>query len=273
MSNSASNSLQIVSYLAPNMMSFYAAVGQYLERVLEVKTQVWQSEFDPLEDPQLLHGQIDLAFVCGLPFVRHAKVSPDQLVAIAAPVMQAERYQDRPVYFSDVIVSAASELTTFDQLAGKTFCYNDPGSNSGYNLLRDHLMQTGYPPNFFGNVIQSGSHQQSITWVAEGKADCAAIDSTVLEQELRNLPERSHSLRIIESIGPCPMPPLVAAQRLGTAFLNQLQTALLQPDAELHSHMQLVGIRRFAVVSNEDYRAIAQMYDSTLQAGYETLEV
>jgi phosphonate transport system substrate-binding protein len=234
------NSLRIASYLAPNMMSFYRAVGRYLERVLKLKTYIWQSEFDPLEDPKLLHDQIDLAFICGLPFARYTQTGPDQFVAIAAPVMQAERYQNRPVYFSDVIVSATSQLTSLDQLAGKTFCYNDPGSNSGYNLLRDRLMRTGYPSHFFGKVIQSGSHQHSIAWVADGKADCAAIDSTVLEQELRNSPERSLQLRIIESIGPCPMPPLIAAQRLGKSFFNQLQAALLQPDTELQ-HSDAAG--------------------------------
>jgi phosphonate transport system substrate-binding protein len=156
-----------------------------------------------------------------------------------------------------------------DQLAGKIFCYNDPGSNSGYHLLRDRLMQAGCPSHFFGKVIQSGSHQHSIAWVAEGKADCAAIDSTVLEQELRNLPERSPQLRIIESIGPCPMPPLIAAQRLGDTFLEQLQAALLQPDSELQTHMQQVGICRFAMVKGEEYGAIAQMYNAAFEAGYE----
>jgi phosphonate transport system substrate-binding protein len=265
------NSLQIASYLAPNMMGFYAAVGRCLERMLKVNTQIWQSEFDPLEDPKLLQDQIDLAFICGLPFARYAQRMPEHFVAIAAPVMQAERYQNRPVYFSDVIVSATSELTLLDQLAGKTFCYNDPGSNSGYNLLRDRLMQAGYPTHFFGKVIQSGSHQQSIAWVADGKVDCAAIDSTVLEQELRNSPERSPQLRIIESIGPCPMPPLVAAQRLGNSFLEQLQTALLQPDLELQTYMHQIGIHCFATVKSEDYEAIAQMYNAALQAGYEII--
>lgn len=120
-------------------------------------------------------------------------------------------------------------------------------------------------------MIQSDSHQHSIAWVAEGKADCAAIDSTVLEQELRNLPERSPQLHIIESIGPCPMPPLVAAQRLGKSFLDQLQAALLQPDSELQTHMQQVGIRRFVRVKSEDYGAIAQMYNAALKTGYEII--
>jgi len=63
--------------------------------------------------------------------------------------MQSSRYQDRPVYFSDIIVNAESGLKTFDELVGKTLCYNDPGSNSGYNLVHQRLMQSKHPSSFF----------------------------------------------------------------------------------------------------------------------------
>lgn len=266
-----SNSLTIASYLAPNMTWFYQAVGEYLERSLSVPTQVIQRSFDPLEDPMLLQDQCDLAFICGLPFIRYQMIAPHQLHPLIAPVMQAERYGDRPVYFSDVVVNAESDVTSFEQLAGTVFCYNDLGSNSGYNLMRHRLLQGEYPANFFSQVVLSGSHQTSMQWVADGKATCAAIDSTVLEQEYRNIPELARSLRVIESIGPCPIPPLVTSQRLGTELLKQLQSLLLEPDAELRSQMQRAKIHRFAGVQTKDYEAIAQIYTTALSHGYATI--
>jgi phosphonate transport system substrate-binding protein len=107
--------------------------------------------------------------------------------------------------------------------------------------------------------------------VVDGLADCSAIDSTVLEQELRDFPELSPRLRVIESIGPCPMPPVVAAQRLGSAFIDSLQSALCQPDTELQSAMERSHIQRYVAVNAEDYEAIATMYDTAVQAGYEAL--
>jgi len=261
--------LRLVSYLAPNMFGFYEAVGAYLSRLLGVETQLVQSQYDPLEDPMMLEDQLDIAFICGLPFARHQRVVSTQLQALVAPVMQASRYQNRPVYFSDIIVNAESNLLCFDDLVGKTLCYNDPDSNSGYNLLCQRLIQAGYPSSFFGKIIQSGSHQRSIRLVVDGLADCSAIDSTVLEQELRDLPELSHRLRVIESIGPCPMPPVVAAQRLGSAFIDSLQSALCHPDTELQSAMERSLIQRYVAVQSEDYTAIANMYDAAIQAGYE----
>lgn len=263
--------LRLVSYLAPNMFGFYEAVGAYLSRELDVETRLVQSQYDPLEDPIMLDDQLDIAFICGLPFARRYRVVDSQLQALVAPTMQASRYQNRPVYFSDIIVNANSDLKTFEDLAGRTLCYNDLGSNSGYNLLRQRLLEGGYPSSFFGKVLQSGSHQRSIRLVADGLVDCSAIDSTVLEQELRNSPDLSAQLRVIESIGPCPMPPVVAATHLGSAFINQLQSALRNPDTELEAAMHQVGIQRYAAVQSEDYEAIAIMYDTAVQAGYEII--
>lgn len=252
--------LNLVSYLAPNMFWFYEAVGAYLSRVLDIDTDIIQSQYDPLEDPLMQQDRWDIAFICGLPFVQLSLSRSNQLQPLVAPVMQASRYQNCPVYFSDIIVNAESEVKTFAQLAGKVFCYNDPGSNSGYNMVLQRLMQASYPSSFFAKVIQSGSHQRSIRLVIEGLADCSAIDSTVLEQELRDAPELANHLRVIESIGPCPIPPVVAAQRLGSKLIDLLQSALCQPDTELQSAMAQAQIQRYVAVQSEDYAAIATMY-------------
>ncbi|UBF30046.1 PhnD/SsuA/transferrin family substrate-binding protein (plasmid) [Kovacikia minuta CCNUW1] len=258
--------LRAVSYLAPNWFEFYQAVVLSLERALSIETQLVQAASDPLDDPLLKQDQWDLGFICGLPFVRYQQAVPNQMRAIVAPVMQASRYQNRPIYFADVIVNAASEFNTFADLAGTTVCYNDPGSNSGYFLLCDRLRQETLP-HFFGNAIQSGSHQRSIRWVVEGKADCAAIDSTVLEQECRLFPDLHQRLRVIESIGPCPMPPVVVAHRLGDDIIQQLQATLLKSDTHLQTAMERMDIARYAAVKSEDYEAIAQMFEAVMQAG------
>lgn len=263
--------LRLVSYLAPNMLWFYKEVEAYISRVLDVETQLVQSQYDPLEDPVMLQDEIDLAFICGLPFARRNAEVSTQLQALVAPVMQASRYENIPVYFSDIIVNADSNFQSFDDLAGKTLCYNDPGSNSGYNLVRQKLIESGYPSNFFSKIIQSGAHQRSIRLVIEGQADCSAIDSTVLEQELRDYPELAQRLRIIEVIGPCPMPPVVISQRLDLELIKYLQKMLCQPDVELQAAMEKAHIQRYAAVQSEDYEVLAKMYDSAIEAGYKNL--
>lgn len=260
--------MQIVSYQAPNMFWFYQAVAHYLGRVLATDIQIIEGHRDPLDDPLLLHDQVEMAIICGLPFIRYYDKHPGQFRAIAAPVMQAPRYQQRPVYFSDIVVRNDSAVQRFADLEGATFCYNEPGSNSGYQVMRQGLMEFGYPPDFFGNVVQSGFHQRSLRWIIDGKADCSAIDSTVLEQELRDFPELAHHLRIVGILGPTPMPPVIAAERLGSDQIAAIQSALLHPDPELQMAMDKAKIHSYAAVTTEDYRAIAHHYDAAIQAGY-----
>ncbi|PSB16152.1 phosphate ABC transporter substrate-binding protein [filamentous cyanobacterium CCP1] len=263
----SSTSLSIVSYLAPNGFWFYQAVTAHLQQVLGIQVQLSESQFDPLDDPDLINDRIDLAFICGLPFIRRYQNVPTQFHPLVAPVMQSARYANRPVYFSDVIVHANSEIQSFDALYGKTFCYNNPGSNSGYNLPYYHLIQNGYSSIFFGSVWQSGSHQRSIQAVISGKADWAAIDSTVLEQELRTVPEFAHQLRVVESIGPYPMPPIIVAQRLGSTLIEHIQTALLNPSAALQQTMTQAGIQRYEPVTVKPYQELADAYEA-VKAGY-----
>jgi phosphonate transport system substrate-binding protein len=250
------NSLKLVSYLAPNWFYFYKAVGQYLERSLGIKVSIQQGEFSPLEDLALLREQWDLAFICGLPLVQLRSLRPEQFVPIAAPVMQAPRYQNLPIYFADVIVRRDEMVNDFEALANKTFCHNDSGSNSGYHLVFQYLAQHKKSDPFFGQIIQSGSHQDSIRWVVDGLADCAAIDSTVLEQEFQNFPALMSQVCIVKSIGPAPMPPLVAANRRVSEAIASLRTLLLQPDSELLSVMANAVVLGYQAVDWSDYETI-----------------
>ncbi|MBD2603468.1 PhnD/SsuA/transferrin family substrate-binding protein [Scytonema hofmannii FACHB-248] len=258
--------LRVISYLAPNCFDFYAAITAYLGRVLQLETQLHQGECDPLEDPLLLQDKLDLAFICGLPLIRYCQVVSDQLQTLVAPVMVGSRYNNQAIYFGDAIVNAKSDLKVFADLARKTFCYNDKGSNSGYNLLQQRLIQDGYHQGFFNKEIQSGSHQRSIRWVVDGKADCAVIDSVVLEQELRDFPELSEQLRVVEALGPSPMPPLVVAQRLNKSLIQQIRYSLLQPDTELQKAMKRFRVKRFATVELKDLSVLLSLNKYQIKA-------
>ncbi|MDX2098366.1 MAG: PhnD/SsuA/transferrin family substrate-binding protein [Leptolyngbyaceae cyanobacterium bins.59] len=259
--------LRVVSYLAPNWFDFYQTVVSYLGRTLQVNCEFIQSPCDPLVDPTLLKDHCDLVFICGLPLIRYTQLIPQKLQPIVAPVMRSNHYQNRPIYFSNVIVNSHSSYQKLQDLMGKTVCYNDPGSNSGYFLLCSRLMQEPIQP-FFQHAIQSGSHQTSIRWVIEGRADCAAIDSTVLERELQLHATLALQLQLIESIGPAPMPPLAVTSSLDPTLVKAVQSALLQPDATLQAAMQSVRVERYAPVTLKDYQPIATCYEAVLNSGY-----
>jgi len=252
--------LRIVSYLAPNLFWFYQAVAKALERCLEIDMEIVQGALDPLDDPDLRGDRWDILFICGLPLMRFGQAAPHQINPLVAPVMQAERYGDRPVYFADVIVRADSPLHTWEDLAQSVFCYNDLGSNSGYNLVCYELLKRGKGRNFFRQTISSGAHERSLQWILTDFADCAAIDSTVLDQAIRDEPNLGEKLRIILSLGPSPIPPIAVSQRLGGELVHSIQNTLLQPDSILKKHMKQAGIQHFMPVNSSVYKPILDMY-------------
>jgi phosphonate transport system substrate-binding protein len=194
--------------------------------------------------------------------------------------MQGDRYLQQPIYFADIVVHADSNFYEFGDLAGSRFCYNDRGSNSGYNLIRYrillYLKSQILPPNyrFFQSSQASGSHQNSLQWIASGLADCAAIDSVVMAAELRQFPELAQSLRVIESI-PSPIPPITISSRLynqlGGGFVEEMCQALLDPDVSLQKAMELAEVNHYTTASINDYAEIGMFYDQAIAASFATL--
>lgn len=258
-----------VSYLSPNLLWLYRAVGDYLGRRLGCSVDVVQGADDPLTDPELVGDRWDLLFLCGLPLMRYAQRVPHQLRPLVAPVMEQARYGGQPVYFSDVVVRSDRPLRTWDDLAQTVFCYNDRGSHSGYSRVGYELHQRALDWGFFRQKLESGSHLRSLDAILTGQADCAALDSTVLDHALRADPILSQKIRIVISLGPSPMPPIAIAQRLGQDMVQTWQAALLQPDATLQQQLAQAGIQRFAAVDYGTYEPVLAMYEGSKGVGGE----
>ena len=264
--------LKAVSYLSPNLFWYYQAITEAISRNCGLKIELIEATTDPLDDQLLRNDHWDFIFICGLPLIRHNRLAVSPLQLLAAPVMLGDRYENQPIYFADIVVNAASNFKQFKDLAGTRFCYNDQGSNSGYNLLRYRLLQHLHHKGtaYFSDVQQSGSHQRSLQWIANGLADCAAIDSVVMEAELRQFPELRQSFRIIESMR-SPMPPIAVSSRLEPSLIAQLQSTLFYPDSDLQAAMAIAQVKRYAKVTAQDYESIAVTFDAAMDLGYEAI--
>lgn len=252
-----------VSYLSPNLLWLYRSIGDALGRHLGCSVNVVQGAFDPLSDPDLASDRWDLLFICGLPLARYGRRAPHQLSPLVAPVMGEARYGGQPVYFSDVVVRADSALCSWDDLAQSVFCYNDRGSHSGYSRMGYELSQRRLDWGFFGQWVVSGGHLRSLHYLLTHQADCAAIDSIVLDQAVRDEPALRHTLRTVTSLGPSPMPPVAVSRRLGQDCITALQQVLLQPDIMLQQQLAQAHILKFAAVHQATYGAVLAMYEQS----------
>jgi len=124
------------------------------------------------------------------------------------------------------IVRAGSPVERFEDLRGHSWSFNEPTSYSGYLATLYHLARMGERGPFFGRAVAAGSHQESIRKVASGEVDASAIDSQVLELELRRHPELRPELRVIESFGPAAIQPVVASDRLDAGLRRDIKSAI-----------------------------------------------
>lgn len=128
------DTIRFVSLMSANTDFIYQAIADYLTPRIGIPVQVISDVPWPERERMLDLGQVQLGVICGLPYVRKVDRPHPSIALLAAAVMEAARYQGRPIYFSDVIVRHDSRFHTFADLRGASWAYNEPGSHSGYNL-------------------------------------------------------------------------------------------------------------------------------------------
>jgi phosphonate transport system substrate-binding protein len=245
------DTLTVVSLMSDNHRTFYQCVTKYLSRRTGIGTQFVNDR--PWKDRERMldqaHAQV--GFICGLPYTQRA----GWLDLLAAPVMRGTRYDNRPIYFSDVVVRHDSPFKSFSDLRGATWAYNEPDSWSGCLVLRAYIAARGETRNYFGNIVESGAHIRSLQMIVDGMIDAAAIDSTVLEIELVRRSELAKQIRVVERIGPNTIPPAVARRDLPDTLKWRLRDALLQMHADDEGAAILADgmVSRFAAIRDADY--------------------
>lgn len=127
---------------------------------------------------------------------------------------------------------------------------------------------------FFGKVVQVGFHQQAIRMVGAGQIDAAAIDSQVLEIELRDHPALAKKVRVIEALGPSTIQPITAATRLPPALITHMQGILseMHHDPSAQACFDYGLIKRLVAVNDRDYDDIRQMLAFCENANFMTLD-
>lgn len=266
----ANQPLRFLTFLAPKLFPVYQYIVDYLARNLGCQAELRVgTSFDPLKT-----GQAEGAFLCGLPYVQLTRLQPSPVELLVAPILQGDRYQGRPIYFSDVIVHRHSALNSFADLRGCSWAYNEMGSHSGYNITRFRLLQLGETQGFFGRVVAAGSHQKAIEMVCAGEVDAAAIDSQILAVERQARPSLTTKLRLIEALGPSPGLPIVVTRQVTPVLKSSLRTLLIAMDQDPEAKTQLARgcIEKFVAVEDSDYDPIREMLQAAETSGFMVLK-
>jgi len=96
--------------------------------------------------------------------------------------------QPQPFYRGQFIASVASGIQSFADLKGKTFCFVDPNSTSGYVMPRIVLKANGIDPDAdFSSTQNAGSHNNVAIAVYKGDCDAGVTYVNVLTDTSANL--------------------------------------------------------------------------------------
>ncbi|MQA00639.1 MAG: PhnD/SsuA/transferrin family substrate-binding protein [Dehalococcoidia bacterium] len=255
----------ITSCQAPGVDFLYPSVAAYLTRVLghpftAVDDRPWEARMTLIESGGALLGH-----VCGPQYLARAEA----LAPVVAPVPLGARYGGRPVYFSDLVVRADAPYRDLDGLRGARWAYNEPTSHSGYGAMACALAGRGLTWAHFDEVIEAGSHDAAIAMILAGGVDGAAIDSTVLEMAIEAAPALAAALRVIDSVGPSPSPPIVMQRQADASLRVAVREALtvMHEDPEGSEALRRAHIERLAPVDASDYEVVREMWQRGQAAG------
>ncbi len=250
--------IRFVNYLSPLLQDTYNYIAKSMSIHLGCPTTIKASQ----DLANFADGQADVGFLCGLLYIHMTAWNACPVELLAAPVLSGARYQKRPLYFSDVIVRATGQYSSFKDLRGCTWAYNEGASHSGCNLVNYTLLERGLSPHYFGRLVKSGSHLNSLRMVLAGEADAAAIDSHLLDVVLHNDARAAIGIRVVDMLGPSAIPPVVVARRLDPALKHSLREMLITLHNDPFSARLLreCGIERFVSVDDGCYDDIRHMF-------------
>jgi phosphonate transport system substrate-binding protein len=172
----------------------------------------------------LLAGQLDAAWICGLPFIQNKA----QLQLVAVPV-----YRGAPRYQAYLIANSADEASDPKDTRGGIHVFSDPDSNSGHLVTSAWLAEMSETPtSFFSKTFFAYGHRNVIRAVGSGLAQSGSVDGYVWEvmRELEpNLIAKTKVLRKSEQMG---FPPIAAARNADKAIVQEIANALISMPAD-----------------------------------------
>jgi phosphonate transport system substrate-binding protein len=235
--------------------AYYRNFLDYLGEKLERHVQLVDRENYAEINQMIKDGKVDLAFVCGGPYV--AGHDEFKMELLAAPQAYGET-----VYYSYIIAPTESQVSEFEGLRGKKFAFTDPMSNSGklvptYMLAR--MKET--PDTFFSRYYFAWSHDKAIQAVAHGMVDGAAVDSLIWEYLNERNPELTSQTKIIARSPPYGIPPVVVRPGLPADLKEELGRIFLNAhlDEKGQAILAKMKIDKFVPIDDKAYDSIREM--------------
>jgi phosphonate transport system substrate-binding protein len=233
----------------------YRELLDYLATRLAVDVELVQRKTYGEVNELIGEGKIDLAFICSGPYATGREKYGFEMLAV--PEVQGSHF-----YHSYLIVGKGASFERIADLRGRVFAFTDPDSHTGKLVPTSWLAEIGErPETFFGKVVYTYSHDNSILAVSRGLVDGAAVDGLIWEFYQQKSPALTSETRVIRKSDLYGIPPVVASRTLAPATKEPLKGLLLSmhENADGKRILEELMIDRFVAPREEWYDSIRQL--------------
>ena len=181
------------------------------------------------------------------------------------PIAQLQLANGSLGYRSCLIVHSDSEMFSPEDMAGKTFAFNDPNSTSGYLVPSAFfMMDMGVDPKkYFSKVTFSGSHEASILAVANKKVEIASTNMPDLSQLTRENKVPRGALRVIWVSKLIPNDPIVVRKDMPASLRSAITESLTTMKARNPEAFKEIGawVGGFVPADDSKYQVVRDLND------------
>jgi phosphonate transport system substrate-binding protein len=183
------------------------------------------------------------------------------------PIAQMRAQSGSLGYRSCLIAHSDSDIFSPEDIAGKTFAFNDPNSTSGYLLPMTFFIteMNVDPKRHFSKLTFSGSHEASVLAVANKKVEVASTNLPDMQQLTREGKVARGSLRVIWVSKLIPNDPVVVRKDLPASLRSAIQeslTTMKQRNAEAFAQAGAFFGGGFVPVDDSKYQIVRDMNDA-----------
>jgi len=237
-------------------MERYRPVAEYIQKKTGYKIElVILARYGNVID-QFISKHMDGAFFGSFTYtLAHAKLGVEVLARPENPVGIS-------TYHGLIFVRRGSGIRTAKGMKGKRFAFVDKATTAGFLFPLDYFLQnniTNYK-TYFGETYFTGTHDDAIYDVLDGRADIGAAKNTIFNRLQERDPRIKEKLLVLKKSPDVPENAIALRRDIDESVRMKLKEVLLgmHNDPEGKDVLKRFGANRFIETTNKDYECVTR---------------
>lgn len=210
--------------------------------------------------------KVDFAFLTAMTYVFAEKSAGAKVLL--------KKVWDGPFYYSAILVRADSKIKSVTQLKGKSFAFVDKKSTSGFLYPQVFFKkQSVEADKFFGKIVYSGNHEESVRLLQKGEVDAIAVftnDKQAIDSAWSRYVTREGKKPVLKASpiwvsSPIPNDPFCVRQSFYDQYpklSHDLMFALIELDEDNKDggkFRKLLGVSSLMLATSQQYEPVREM--------------